>query len=32
VKPVGVRLFLEALTIAWLLACAGYAAQILLRV
>ena len=32
VKPVGVRLFLEALTVVWLLACAGYAEQILWRV
>ena len=32
VKPVGMRLFLQALTIVWLLACAGYAAQILWRV
>jgi succinate dehydrogenase / fumarate reductase, membrane anchor subunit len=32
VKPVGVRLFLQALTIVWLLGCAGYAAQILWRV
>ncbi|EON12138.1 MULTISPECIES: succinate dehydrogenase, hydrophobic membrane anchor protein [Pandoraea] len=32
VKPVGVRLALYALTIVWLLACAGYAAQILWRV
>jgi succinate dehydrogenase / fumarate reductase membrane anchor subunit len=32
VKPVGVRLFLEALTVVWLLACAGYAVQILWRV
>jgi succinate dehydrogenase / fumarate reductase membrane anchor subunit len=32
VKPVGVRLLLQALTIVWLLACAGYAAQILWRV
>src|ERR1700761_5137292 len=29
VKPVGIRLLLEALTIVWLLACAGYAAQLL---
>jgi succinate dehydrogenase / fumarate reductase membrane anchor subunit len=29
---VGMRLFLQALTIVWLLACAGYAAQILWRV
>jgi succinate dehydrogenase / fumarate reductase membrane anchor subunit len=32
VKPVGTRLLLQALTIVWLLACAGYAAQILWRV
>ncbi len=32
VKPVGVRLALQSLTIVWLLACAGYAAQILWRV
>jgi succinate dehydrogenase / fumarate reductase membrane anchor subunit len=32
VKPVGVRLFLQAATIVWLLACAGYAVQILWRV
>ena len=32
VKPTGVRLTLQALTIVWLLACAGYAAQILWRV
>ena len=32
VKPAGVRLTLQALTIVWLLACAGYAAQILWRV
>ncbi len=32
VKPVGVRLLLQSLTIVWLLACAGYAAQILWRV
>ncbi|CAB3795867.1 Succinate dehydrogenase hydrophobic membrane anchor subunit [Paraburkholderia ultramafica] len=32
VKPVGVRLFLQALSIVWLLACAGFAAQILWRV
>jgi succinate dehydrogenase / fumarate reductase membrane anchor subunit len=32
VKPVGVRLFLQAATFVWLLACAGYAAQILWRV
>ena len=32
VKPVSVRLTLQALTIVWLLGCAGYAAQILWRV
>ena len=32
IKPVGTRLVLQALTIVWLLACAGYAAQILWRV
>jgi succinate dehydrogenase / fumarate reductase, membrane anchor subunit len=32
VTPVGVRLVLHSLTILWLLACAGYAAQILWRV
>lgn len=32
VKPVGVRLLLQSLTIVWLLASAGYAAQILWRV
>jgi succinate dehydrogenase / fumarate reductase, membrane anchor subunit len=32
VKPVGVRLVLQVLTIVWLVACAGYAAQILWRV
>jgi len=32
VKPTGARLTLQALTIVWLLACAGYAAQILWRV
>jgi succinate dehydrogenase hydrophobic membrane anchor protein len=32
VKPVGLRLTLQALTILWLVACAGYAAQILWRV
>lgn len=32
VKPVGVRLLLQSLTIVWMLACAGYAAQILWRV
>ena len=32
VKPVGLRLALYALTIVWLLGCAGYAAQILWRV
>jgi succinate dehydrogenase / fumarate reductase, membrane anchor subunit len=32
VKPMGVRLFLQVLTILWLIGCAGYAAQILWRV
>jgi succinate dehydrogenase / fumarate reductase membrane anchor subunit len=32
VKPMGVRLFLQVLTILWLVGCAGYAAQILWRV
>ena len=32
VKPVGVRLTLQVLTIVWLLGCAGYAAHILWRV
>jgi succinate dehydrogenase / fumarate reductase membrane anchor subunit len=32
VKPLGVRLTLQVLTIVWLLGCAGYAAQILWRV
>src|ERR1700753_3591048 len=32
VKPVGTRLTLQALTIVWLLGCAGCAAQILWRV
>ncbi|MEJ2767869.1 succinate dehydrogenase, hydrophobic membrane anchor protein [Mycetohabitans sp. B46] len=32
VKPVGVRLVLQVLTIVWLVACTGYAAQILWRV
>ncbi|UDG82954.1 succinate dehydrogenase, hydrophobic membrane anchor protein [Candidatus Vallotia lariciata] len=32
IKQTGVRLILYVLTIAWLLACAGYAAQILWRV
>ncbi|MGF6753141.1 succinate dehydrogenase, hydrophobic membrane anchor protein [Paraburkholderia sp. GAS334] len=32
IKPTGLRLFLQALTIVWLLGCAGYAAQILWRV
>lgn len=32
IQPVGVRLLLQALSIIWLLACAGYAAQILWRV
>lgn len=32
VKPVGIRLTLQVLTVLWLIACAGYAAQILWRV
>ncbi|WP_158899516.1 succinate dehydrogenase, hydrophobic membrane anchor protein [Burkholderia sp. L27(2015)] len=32
IKPVGLRLVLQVLTIVWLLGCAGYAAQILWRV
>ena len=32
VKPMGVRLLLQVLTILWLIGCAGYAAQILWRV
>jgi succinate dehydrogenase / fumarate reductase membrane anchor subunit len=32
VKPVGIRLLLQALTIVWLIGCAAYAAQILWRV
>ncbi len=32
IKPVGVRLTLQVLSIVWLLGCAGYAAQILWRV
>ena len=32
VKPVGVRLALEVLTIVWLVGCAAYAAQILWKV
>lgn len=31
VKPVGVRLVLEAITIVWLLACAGWVFQVLWR-
>lgn len=31
VKPVGVRLVLQAVTIIWLLACAGWALQVLWR-
>ena len=31
VKPVGVRLSLEVLTIAWLVGCAGWAVQVLWR-
>ena len=32
VKPIGVRLALQVLTILWLVGCAGWAAQILWRV
>lgn len=32
VKPVSIRLILQAVTILWLIGCAGYAAQILWRV
>jgi len=32
IKPVGVRLTLQVLTVLWLLGCTGYAAQILWRV
>ena len=32
VKPMALRLFLQALTILWLVGCIGYAAQILWRV
>jgi succinate dehydrogenase / fumarate reductase membrane anchor subunit len=32
VKPMGLRLLLQALTILWLVGCVGYAAQILWRV
>jgi len=32
IKPVGLRLTLQAFTILWLVGCAGYAAQILWRV
>lgn len=32
VKPVGIRLTLQVLTILWLIGCAGYAAQVLWRV
>ncbi|SAL03886.1 succinate dehydrogenase, cytochrome b subunit [Caballeronia fortuita] len=32
VKPMGLRLLLQVLTILWLVGCAGYAAQILWRV
>jgi len=31
VKPVGIRLALQVVTIAWLIGCAGWAAQILWR-
>ena len=31
IKPVGVRLTLQALTIAWLIGCAGWALQVLWR-
>ena len=31
IKPVGVRLALEVLTIAWLVGCAGWAVQVLWR-
>ena len=31
IKPVGVRLTLQALTIAWLIGCAGWAFQVLWR-
>ena len=31
VKPVGVRLALQVLTIAWLVGCAGWAVQVLWR-
>jgi len=31
VKPVGVRLLLQVFTIAWLVACAGWAVQVLWR-
>ncbi|MDP3621802.1 MAG: succinate dehydrogenase, hydrophobic membrane anchor protein [Polynucleobacter sp.] len=32
IKPVGIRLTLQALTVLWLVACAAYAAQILWKV
>ena len=32
IKPVGVRLTLQVLTVLWLIGCTGYAAQILWRV
>jgi succinate dehydrogenase / fumarate reductase membrane anchor subunit len=32
IKPVSIRLTLQAATIVWLIACAGYAAQIIWRV
>jgi succinate dehydrogenase / fumarate reductase, membrane anchor subunit len=31
IKPVGVRLFLQVVTIVWLLGCAGWAVQVLWR-
>ena len=31
VKPVGVRLLLQVLTISWLVGCAGWAIQVLWR-
>jgi succinate dehydrogenase / fumarate reductase membrane anchor subunit len=32
VKPVGIRLTLQALTLLWLVACAAYAVEILWKV
>jgi succinate dehydrogenase / fumarate reductase membrane anchor subunit len=32
IRPMGLRLLLQALTILWLVGCVGYAAQILWRV